>query len=798
MKLFSDIHEIVCKRADGKLYVGYFDDEQKALASVSGDSTYQAVWYSLNPLKDLPQGSTLNPPTLARSNRSKKDWISRRVRLLADLDPVREYGNANDAEKTAAHKLAIAVRDHLSSVGWPKPLLCDSGNGYHIVFAIDLPNDQASEDLVRGVLLALAAKFDTPETHIDTGNYESNRLCKLPGTSARKAPATPERPHRQSSVLECPETLVPVSRSLLESLAARHIRERTTLKVPLNDGLKMDWLRGFVEHYKVPVIAERQSGQRYFVDVECPWSEEHGSPSGDTTSSAGYERGWGYSYKCFHSECVKEERGWQEFKQRVIAQNPDAPAYGNALPQLPSECSHADVARYFMEHEAAAKNHIQLYDLGQRAVFVGTRWTVGDAGDRLLLRDVGECSDHLRWDMPEPDNPARDYRSKLKSHQFRSAALKQIETLLPPINYGRVFDQNGYLLGLPDGRVMDIRTAEIRSMEHRDYITKRINVMPDPNMRTPVFDKFMREISNENGKPPDQDWVAYMLRFCGYCLTGEYREHVWAIWVGSGRNGKGALERVIESVLGEFAVHLRWSEIAEQKMGAENTLKRTAFKLMGARVAFVEESGEETGRRKIETSSVKYFTGGDVLVGAAMRQNEVHRKPSAKLVTITNHLPIISPDPAMLGRAQVVPFRASFLGREDPTVEPEMRKETPGILYRWMIAAREFLEIGLRPPQSVLDATKELFAEGDVVGRFIRERLSFSPSGCTASEDLRLAYNQFVTDIGQPDTFVEMNPLQRRLKTYPGVASGPKRINGAVRRVWTGITVKEDVTDVTL
>lgn len=381
MKLFSDIHEIVCKRADGKLYVGYFDDEQKALASVSGDSTYQAVWYSLNPLKDLPQGSTLNPPTLARSNRSKKDWISRRVRLLADLDPVREYGNANDAEKTAAHKLAIAVRDHLSSVGWPKPLLCDSGNGYHIVFAIDLPNDQASEDLVRGVLLALAAKFDTPETHIDTGNYESNRLCKLPGTSARKAPATPERPHRQSSVLECPETLVPVSRSLLESLAARHIRERTTLKVPLNDGLKMDWLRGFVEHYKVPVIAERQSGQRYFVDVECPWSEEHGSPSGDTTSSAGYERGWGYSYKCFHSECVKEERGWQEFKQRVIAQNPDAPAYGNALPQLPSECSHADVARYFMEHEAAAKNHIQLYDLGQRAVFVGTRWTVGDAGD---------------------------------------------------------------------------------------------------------------------------------------------------------------------------------------------------------------------------------------------------------------------------------------------------------------------------------------------------------------------------------------------------------------------------------
>jgi hypothetical protein len=54
------------------------------------------------------------------------------------------------------------------------------------------------------------------------------------------------------------------------------------------------------------------------------------------------------------------------------------------------------------------------------------------------------------------------------------------------------------------------------------------------------------------------------------------------MWVASGRNGKGALERVIESILGEFAVHLRWSDIAEQPMGAENTLKRTAVQVDGS------------------------------------------------------------------------------------------------------------------------------------------------------------------------------------------------------------------------
>jgi hypothetical protein len=156
--------------------------------------------------------------------------------------------------------------------------------------------------------------------------------------------------------------------ALLETLAAGHIPERTTLKIPANDNIKVEWLRGFLEHYNVTVLGDRQNGQRYFFDVACPWAEQHHSDSCPTASSVGYERGWGYSYKCFHSECTKEERGWQEFKQRGIEQNPDLPPYGNVLPALPSECSHADIARYFIEHETAAKNHIQLYDLGSSPI----------------------------------------------------------------------------------------------------------------------------------------------------------------------------------------------------------------------------------------------------------------------------------------------------------------------------------------------------------------------------------------------------------------------------------------------
>src|SRR5262249_47301462 len=153
-----------------------------------------------------------------------------------------------------------------------------------------------------------------------------------PGTWARKAPETPERPHRQAYIVDCPEKLQLVSREALESLAADYVRERPALEIPTNDQAKLEWLRGFLENYKVPVLEERQNGQRYFLDVVCPWEEEHNSESSQTASSVGYERGWGYSYKCFHSECTKQERGWLEFKNRVIEGNPDLPAYSNVLP----------------------------------------------------------------------------------------------------------------------------------------------------------------------------------------------------------------------------------------------------------------------------------------------------------------------------------------------------------------------------------------------------------------------------------------------------------------------------------
>ena len=155
----------------------------------------------------------LNPDLLARrANRiawanegelaKDKDVLARRW-VLVDADPVRDpLVSATDAEKAEARAVILDVREHLVGRGWPVPVFADSGNGYHLLYRVDLPAEDGGE--VRKLLNALADKFDTPRVKIDRSVFNPARICKLPGTLARKGDHAPARPHRRATVLEGP------------------------------------------------------------------------------------------------------------------------------------------------------------------------------------------------------------------------------------------------------------------------------------------------------------------------------------------------------------------------------------------------------------------------------------------------------------------------------------------------------------------------------------------------------------------------------------------------------------------
>lgn len=164
---------------------------------------------------------TLNPVPKSLGDKAPKNGdIVRRTRLLIDVDALKAKPDemATEDEKAGAWQVASAIVAELEGRGWPAPVVIDSGNGVHLVYAIALPCDVLSRQYLSGVLKALAAHHDGP-AKVDVKVFDAKRITKLPGTWVRKGPNTPERPHRLSRIIFAPERLDVVSVDQLREVA---------------------------------------------------------------------------------------------------------------------------------------------------------------------------------------------------------------------------------------------------------------------------------------------------------------------------------------------------------------------------------------------------------------------------------------------------------------------------------------------------------------------------------------------------------------------------------------------------
>src|SRR5262249_55295456 len=210
---------------------GYYDtDHLDLMAQDALEITPHAegVYFTFNPLNPALLARRANRFDWAESGGSASDRdVLRRRWLLVDIDPVRPAKvSATDIEKARAMGVALAVRDDLRSLGWPDPVVADSGNGINLLFRIDLPTDD--DGRLRRMLRRLAFLFDSDEVKIDQAVSNPARLCKVFGTLARKGDSLPDRPHRPSRILEVPTKLEVVPVQLLEQLAAEAQPEKTT------------------------------------------------------------------------------------------------------------------------------------------------------------------------------------------------------------------------------------------------------------------------------------------------------------------------------------------------------------------------------------------------------------------------------------------------------------------------------------------------------------------------------------------------------------------------------------------
>ena len=298
---------------------GYFND-QDALAKAVGPldaSGTAGIYVTLN---------EVNPALLSRkANRikmrlSKKDAttadadIIRRRWFPVDIDPVRPSGvSSTDEEHQAAIVRAAEIAAYLGRErGWPAPVMADSGNGAHLLYRIDLPNDEESRDLIKRCLEVLDTIFSNSAVTVDTANFNAARIWKMYGTVSRKGDHTQDRPHRKSLVLSCADQV-----EVVDNAALRQLADALPCAPPEIKGYKkaID-LRDWLTNHGLGVAMEKPyQGGTLFVLDECPFSGAHR----DGAFAIQFPSGAIYA-GCHHASCGGGEQRWQELREKFEPQ----------------------------------------------------------------------------------------------------------------------------------------------------------------------------------------------------------------------------------------------------------------------------------------------------------------------------------------------------------------------------------------------------------------------------------------------------------------------------------------------
>ena len=302
------------KRTDA----GYFDaahwSELTERAAALSNGGF-AVYITLNPVDPQLLGRYNNRIEQFATATTTDKQVVRRRWLLIDLDPVRPTNtSATDSQLAAAKQRATVIYKHLQTLGWADPVVAKSGNGYHLLYAVDLPNDDESTALIKGVLLALADQFDDAQIKVDRSVFNAARICKLYGTVANKGDHTDAAPWRLSELIKTP------ARVLVGTDQLRQLHPPTPSAEPRQPtgarGASSFNLEDFLSRHGLAYTQDNHDGRERYKLAACPFNSEHG-----TGEAAVFRDGAGkLGFKCMHDSCG--DKSWSALREHLDGPRP--------------------------------------------------------------------------------------------------------------------------------------------------------------------------------------------------------------------------------------------------------------------------------------------------------------------------------------------------------------------------------------------------------------------------------------------------------------------------------------------
>ena len=752
----GDVFEVRAFHSTSKsVAAGHFEDPAAAAhAALRLEADGFNVFRTLNPVRnnitlDLnrithgPQRLTAAPDIVVRN------W------LLLDLDPVRPSGVcATDSEYAAARAKGHALLDHLCALGWPMPVLVSSGNGLHLVYRIELPNDEDGTRLVAGCLHALAVLFDDAVVKIDQTVKDAPRVARLPGTLNKKGPNTVERAHRRAYLIDAPVALLSVPTVLLQLLAALPSSAPDTGAGPSTPpAARVPAVR--LVNAAVTRIEQgngrNDSGLWFFVQLrDNQYSRAEAELTvKDWVARANAAAPGGDRYTMGEARATLA----QAFKREARKPFEAAPAIGSGLVQ--------EIDRAIKQEHHFARDEGGLLYVFESGCYRPT-------GERFVEQAVKR--------YVEQNGKARAWSPELASRIVSYIATDAPQLLAkPPLDTLNV--RNGLL---------NVYTRVLRPHAPDFLSPVQVEASYDPKAGCLAIDQFVSDVF-----PADAAQVPWEV--AAWLMLPETSIQKAVLTIGEGANGKSVFLSLLHAFLGRSNV----SALSLHKIEAD---KFAAARLVGklANICPDLPTVALSG-----TLMFKALTGGDTITGERKFEASFEFRPYSRLVFSANSAP--RSDDATHGffrRWLVIPFTRTFDETDVRTVPRavlDARLSAPGELSGLLNRALDALpqiQSGKFTESPTLRAAWEDFRRTtDPLAVWLESVTIEVLEGFIEKAKLRELYRNECRDRGHPVLSDEVF-TKRLLSLRPRVRSTKRRVNGMPTWCFVGIGLRAQESDV--
>jgi len=308
----GELFEVRCLQANGrKVYSGYFKSPESLIDQLCRlNSTDSNIYITLGKVKeDCYSREQREKFVMNAKNTTNDNDIVGYKWLFIDVDPQRPAGVSSSEEQLQkAKERGNRIYVFMKNLGFNDPVTALSGNGIHLLYRIQIANNEENKALVKKCLATLDMFFSDDELKIDTTNFNPSRICKLYGTMARKGSNTEQNPHRLSHLLS-EGIREPTDSIYLEKLVSM-IPEKQENPHKYNNYNPRDFdLEEWLQRHNVRYRKGSYSDGVKFILDECPFDSNHKGKD----ACIFQDRSGAIGFHCFHNSC--SDKTWQDVRK---------------------------------------------------------------------------------------------------------------------------------------------------------------------------------------------------------------------------------------------------------------------------------------------------------------------------------------------------------------------------------------------------------------------------------------------------------------------------------------------------